>query len=294
VAIFVVFAVAAVFHTATIPGMSLWTIALLSGSAIVTVLGFLDDVFGLPVRVRLPVHYLVAGMVVLSLWNTGLPYLGSGSGTAIAYLVAPVLVTAVVWHLNLFNFMDGIDGIAGLQAICVMAGAIVAGGLSGVEVVRYEYWLLAGATAGFLVWNWPPARVFMGDAGSGFLGFAIAAMALRSIADDELPLTSWLILTAAFNVDATITLIRRILSGQAVSEAHRDHAYQRLALRLSSHLMVSIGYVCINLVWLIPLATVAAVYEKIGVWIAVLAYSPLILVVFVIGASLPEGRQNST
>ena len=146
-----------------------------------------------------------------------------------------VAVLAIVWSTNLFNFMDGIDGIAGVEATVVgtIAGTLLvrtAGG-TGLGFVALA---VAGAAAGFLCWNWQPARIFMGDVGSSFLGFVFATLALASERARVLPALVWVILSAAFIVDATVTLLRRIHRGY-VSEAHRTHAYQRAVQSGWSH-----------------------------------------------------------
>jgi len=149
-------------------------------------------------------------------------------------------------------------------------------------------WVLLGvgaATAGFLLQNWPPARIFMGDAGSTYLGFVIAILALVTIAGGWLTLPQWVILAAAFVTDATVTLIRRLMLGEKVFEAHRRHAYQVLSRRWSSHHRVTLSFIGLNLIWLLPLAYAAPSWG----WLAVgVAYLPLIGLALYLGAGAPE------
>jgi Fuc2NAc and GlcNAc transferase len=150
------------------------------------------------------------------------------------------------------------------------------------------FWCLVGVTAatlGFLALNWPPARIFMGDAGSTYLGFILAFLALVTIADGTLSLPQWLILSAAFVTDASVTLIRRLLLRERVFEAHRRHAYQVLSRRFGAHQPVTLGFVALNAIWLLPLAWAATAWG----WLAVLvAYGPLIVLAFYLGAGAPE------
>jgi Fuc2NAc and GlcNAc transferase len=123
---------------------------------------------------------------------------------------------------------------------------------------------LGAASLGFLAWNWPPAKVFMGDAGSAFLGFAFGSLALVTHALGALVIWSWLILLGVFLVDATVTLVRRLLRGERVYEAHRSHAYQHASRRLGSHRTVSVAVGVLNIAWLAPLALLAALRPNGG------------------------------
>jgi Fuc2NAc and GlcNAc transferase len=109
---------------------------------------------------------------------------------------------------------------------------------------------LAGAVAGFLVWNRCPARIFMGDTGSGFLGFTLGAPAILTLGDGGITLWSWAILLGVFIVDATLTLLRRMLNGERWYQAHRTHAYQHAARRWGSHRRVTVAVLSINVLWL--------------------------------------------
>jgi Fuc2NAc and GlcNAc transferase len=156
-------------------------------------------------------------------------------------------VLGIVWATNLYNFMDGIDGIAGGQALCagVFGGALLL--LSGSAGLAAVAFLVAAATAGFLAWNWAPAKIFMGDVGSGFLGFSFGTLAVASENDGGVPLLLWVLLLGVFVVDATVTLLRRTLAGEVPYAAHRDHAYQRAVRSGWSHARVSGWVVAFNL-----------------------------------------------
>lgn len=200
--------------------------ALLGGGLLVAGVGWLDDRRSLSSRTRAAVHFLAAFWALA--WLGGIPTLSLGAvqvelGPA-GYLLGAL---GVVWLINLYNFMDGIDGLAGGEAVLVggLAGALL--WLGADPTLAGITWLLAASAAGFLLWNWAPARIFMGDVGSGFLGYTFAVLAVASEQRGTLPLLVWCLLLAVFLVDATATLARRLAQGERWYEAHRSHAYQR-------------------------------------------------------------------
>jgi Fuc2NAc and GlcNAc transferase len=260
--------------------------ALAGGGIAVAVVGFIDDRHTLPARVRLAVH-LCAALWCLA-WLGGLPPMLIGHRMVHLGWPGYVLGTlAIVWVLNLFNFMDGIDGIAASEAIFVTcAGAVLGSATATAEVLAAA--IVCAASAGFLVWNWPPAKIFMGDVGSGYLGFAIAVLAVAATQNNPVSVWVWLILGGTFFVDATVTLARRTLHGERVHEAHRSHAYQWLARRWRSHLAVTLSVLAINVSWLLPAAWLASSYPPFAVWIVAGAYLPLIILAVAAGAGRHE------
>jgi Fuc2NAc and GlcNAc transferase len=181
----------------------------------------------------------------------------------------------------MFNFMDGMDGLAAMEAIFVFGvGGYILWERSQ-SMMAASALVLAAAVAGFLVWNRPPARIFMGDAGSGFLGFMVGAFAVLSMVLYQVPILVWIILYAVFWYDATATLIRRILAKEKWYAAHRSHAYQRLHhLAKWSHARVLKHAIGLNLL----LAALALIgYENPGLLPALLAIA-LILLTVVYGA----------
>lgn len=213
-------------------------LALGGGGAMVAAVGWLDDHRHVPAAWRFAVH-IVASVWAVG-WLGGMPQLelgalrlGLGAGGAL------LAVAALVWLTNLYNFMDGIDGIAGGEAVAVggVGGALLwAAGERGLAAVALA---AAAAAAGFLVWNWQPARIFMGDVGSGFLGFFFGALALASERAGGPPVLVWILLLGVFVVDATLTLFRRAARGERLHEAHRSHAYQRAVQSGWSHARVA-------------------------------------------------------
>jgi len=251
--------------------------------AVLAAVGYIDDHRHISARWRLLVHFGVGLVLLLSLDNLpGLSVLDwhwqSGWILSVMYLVA------LVWLLNLFNFMDGIDGAAGVEAVTCLCGAALLMGLSGDKQWAIVLLALSFSVLGFLVFNWPPAKIFMGDAGSGFLGLMLGALALITSATEVINLWCWLILLAVFISDSTITLFRRAFRGQRVYEAHRSHAYQILSRRWQSHRRVTLLVLFINLAWLFPVAWLAMIFSDYGFIITLLAYAPVSVFFYRIGA----------
>lgn len=267
----------------------------LGGGGVVAVIGFLDDHAHIARRWRLLAHFGAAAWVVYCLG--GLPRLNAlGLPLDVGWLGHLLAVVYIVWMLNLTNFMDGIDGIAAIEAVTVSGSAAF---LSVLVAPGEALWLtplvLAMATLGFLPWNWPPAKIFMGDAGSGFLGFMVAALSIQAAWSDPALFWSWVILLGVFVVDATVTLLRRTARGERVYEAHRTHAYQHVA-QGRGHQAVTIAVAVINSIWLLPLATLVARDAVEGVAGAVVAYLPLLVAAVLLGAGAPPshyGRANA-
>ena len=197
----------------------------------------------------------------------------------------------LVWLLNLYNFMDGIDGIASVEAICVCVGGALLYVLLGKPDLALLPLMLAAAVAGFLFWNFPPARIFMGDAGSGFLGIVLGIMSIQAGWVDPALFWSWVILLGVFVVDATFTLVRRLLRGDKVYEAHRSHAYQYASRHYGRHLPVTLAVGVINLAWLLPIALLVGTGRVDGVIGVVVAYAPLVLLAIKFHAGELEVRQ---
>jgi Fuc2NAc and GlcNAc transferase len=215
-------------------------LTLAAGMAALGVTGWLDDARGVPAATRLMVHLAVACGTLAAFG--GLPSLQIGSGVLPFGIVGYALgAIGIVWSINLFNFMDGIDGLAGSQAVLIF------GMLSALLFARGSYSLaftalvMAAATAGFVPWNWPPARIFMGDVGSGAVGYAITGIAIASENAGGVPLLATGIVGGVFIADATVTLIRRFRGGHGLAEAHRNHAYQRLSSAWKSHRSVTVA-----------------------------------------------------
>lgn len=244
--------------TAAADASATTTLALIGGGVGVAVVGFVDDHGHIAARWRLLAHFACASWI---LYWIGVPRLEWMGDTAnLGFMAAVLAVLYLVWMLNLYNFMDGIDGIAGVEAVTVGAGGTavywVAGMPMGSDAVLPA--LLSAASLGFLLWNFPPAKIFMGDAGSGFLGLMLGALSLQAAVARPVLLWCWLVLLGVFIVDATVTLVRRLLRGERVYEAHRSHAYQHASREFGAHRPVTLAVAAINLCWLIPWAMAIA------------------------------------
>ena len=206
------------------------------------IISYLDDIYTLRPGIRFLVQSLSAG---LALWFlNGLHAVDFGFATINnAWLWTPVAFVAILWAINLFNFLDGIDGYIGSEvAFIALALFLVFSDAAAL--------LLAVAIIGFLFWNWPRAKIFMGDVGSTLLGFNVAVFAIWYQNAMGVSILFFLILSGAFWFDATITLYRRWRNKEKLSEAHRKHAYQRLTQSGLSHQQVSLGLWGVNLVLL--------------------------------------------
>lgn len=260
--------------------------AVLIGGGSIALVGFFDDRRHVPSGYRLLVHSLAVTFAVFVLGR--LPSVNFGI-FEIRFGIAGTLLTIVylVWFLNLYNFMDGIDGIASIEAICMMVtGMVLILVCHGNRDYIWPQIVLAAAVAGFLIWNWPPAKIFMGDVGSGFLGFVLGVIAIYTVFNEALPLWSWLIASGCFIVDASVTLVRRLCRGERIYQAHRSHAYQRLSRYWGGHTKVNMLLVLLNLVWLLPLAIASALWPKAGALLTIVALSPLAFGVWRLGGGV--------
>lgn len=268
-----------------------WTVAwaLLGAGAGIAILGFLDDHGHIAARWRLLGHFAGAAWVLFCLG--GLPALRVfGYSFELGWVGHVLALFYLVWLLNLYNFMDGIDGLASIEAICVCLGGVMLYVLVGQASYIWGPIALACSTLGFLIWNFPPARIFMGDAGSGFLGMALGILSLQAAWVDSSLFLGWLILLGVFIVDATVTLMRRLLRGEKVYEAHRSHAYQFASRHYAKHLPVTLAVLVINIAWLLPWACAVALGMLDG-WLGLaLAYLPLVVLAFKFKAGQVETR----
>jgi len=262
-------------------------LALAPGGAAVAAVGFIDDRRPLSARIRLFVHFMAAGWAVLCIGPIDLFDIERGS-PFLQGLIYVLSTVGIVWFLNMYNFMDGIDGIAGSQAVFMSLGTVVLGLFSlGIAYTAATAVVIGAAALGFLLWNWPPAKIFLGDVGSGYLGFAFAVIGLASGIHD--PASPWtlLILAGVFAVDATFTVVRRFLRGERVTQPHRTHGFQLLARKMG-HQRATMSIALVNLLWLLPCAFASALWPQNVAWILPLALSPLVLGAFAIGAGRAE------
>jgi UDP-N-acetylmuramyl pentapeptide phosphotransferase/UDP-N-acetylglucosamine-1-phosphate transferase len=196
--------------------------------SIIIAVSILDDRSHVPVTVRLIAHVVSAVVIVYSAAMPPVLDLPGGLLPLPDWFAAALWTLVCVWMTNLYNFMDGMDGFAGGMAVFGFGTMGLLGYLAGDDGFAATNWIIAASAGGFLVWNFPPARIFMGDSGSATLGFLAGVMAIRANAEGLFPLWLSLLVFAPFVVDATLTLIRRLMNGERIWQAHRSHYYQRL------------------------------------------------------------------
>jgi UDP-N-acetylmuramyl pentapeptide phosphotransferase/UDP-N-acetylglucosamine-1-phosphate transferase len=253
--------------------LSIRALGWLAGALLIASVSFADDVRSLPAAPRMAVHLIGALLLTAA---------GAQAGELPLTVAAPLAFVWVALVTNVYNFMDGIDGLAASQAVCVGSALGVAGTLVHNPLVAIGGGLCAASAAGFLVFNLPPARLFMGDVGSTFLGFNFAGLSLLGnlgVGGGKLPIEFGLVVLAPFLFDGLVTLGRRMLRGERWYEAHRTHFYQRLVVRGLSHAQVTCLYAALAV-----LAAVAAlaglVFEQpLRQALAVAAYLPMLAVV---------------
>lgn len=198
------------------------------GGALIGLVSFVDDRVSIHPFVRLVVHAVVTGAVVtagLALPVLEVPGSAYGLSPASAWIVT---VAFIVWMLNLYNFMDGIDGFAGGMAVFGFGTFAMLGWMAENHQFLAVNIVIAGAAVGFLLFNLPPARIFMGDSGSSSLGFFAAVSMVWAARDDIFPFWVGVLIFSPFVVDATVTLVRRLMAGDKIWLAHKTHYYQRL------------------------------------------------------------------
>ncbi len=250
-------------------------IVVIAAATLLALLCWFDDLRGLPVVVRLLAQ---GAAIVVALWSSAPVGTAAGEGLVFQGFLPPLLDRAAsalcwLWFVNLFNFMDGIDGISGVEVGSVGLGlGIVALLVGGAALPAALALVLAAAAAGFLVWNWAPAKLFLGDVGSIPLGFLLGWLLLSSAAAGQWAVA--LVLPLYYLLDATITLVRRLRRGEKVWQAHREHYYQRAVQGGLEHGAVTLRIGLTN-GGLILLAIAAA---KGYPWLALLAALGLVAV----------------
>lgn len=252
---------------------------LMAGAGLIAALSFLDDRRGLPVAVRLVGHVIGAGVVV-PIAGLTLPFPSIAAAWPV-WLIPSLSILFLVWMVNLYNFMDGMDGLAGGMAAIGFGTFAVLGLLAGNLPFLILSLSLAAAAGGFLLFNFPPARIFMGDTGSATLGLLAGGLSLWGAHDGVFPFWVAMLVFSPFIVDATATLIRRVWRGERVWQAHRTHYYQRLATKyghrratlLEYGTMLVMGSTAISMreaaaaTQVIALVAISAFYVFAGVWI---------------------------
>jgi len=247
---------------------------LLVCALLIAVISFLDDCYSLSALFRFFIHFCVAAFLVLNgyvLSVLELPGLSWAWPESIAVVISCLMV---VWLINLYNFMDGMDGFAAGMALVGFSCFALLGWQAQQPIFMSANIIVVAAVAGFLLFNFPPAKIFMGDTGSSTLGFLVAAFSLWASAEKIFPIWIALLVFSPFIVDASVTLLRRLFEGKKVWEAHKSHFYQRLVQAGWGHKKtVLCAYllmlVCSTTAWLAMQLDVTFQWMIIIAWIVV-------------------------
>jgi Fuc2NAc and GlcNAc transferase len=238
---------------------------------LVALVAVIDDVRDLSSVIRAGLYLLIACVFILSV-NEMLPVNLSGWGVILFSTLA------ITWATNLYNFMDGADGLAAIQTLIVTLPVGLIYYLSDQYEMALLSFAVAASTAGFLMWNWPPAKLFMGDVGSCMLGFLFGCLIYLNYIQDILSVYVWFILLSVFIVDATLTLFKRVFAGEKWYQAHCSHAYQRYLQMGNSHKDLAVKFLVLGLIVLWPLAFLAYQNPQLELWITLFVYAFLYLV----------------
>ncbi|HBD7082044.1 TPA: glycosyltransferase family 4 protein [Legionella pneumophila] len=187
---------------------------------------FFDDIYDLPIKIRLGVQCIVAFILAVFIRPEKLNFILFS--VSHDYIIIPFVFFMVIWAINHFNFMDGLDGFCASQAIYLLASYFILFNVPHALVYQDFCWILICSLIGFLIFNFPPARLFMGDVGSASLGLIIFSMALIAQQKYQIPIVYWFMLNSLFLFDSTVTLLRRIMNKEQWFAPHKKHAYQRL------------------------------------------------------------------
>ena len=250
-------------------------ISLILGSFLIAILGLWDDFKNISAKIRISAHFIIVSTLLFYLYNQldifSINFLDEK-------IIIVLLVLYLVWFINFYNFMDGINGLASIQAITVLASAAL------LILIFYgdPFYIIplsiAFAVIGFLPFNFPRARIFMGDSSACFLGLTIGLISLFSFNIDYKLFVCFLILMSIFITDATLTLFKRILRKDKFYEAHRSHVYQLAAIRYNSHTKISIFVGIFNILWLLPISFLVLSNVLSIVLAMLLSYLPLLLI----------------
>lgn len=213
--------------------------ALMSG-VLLAIISLIDDVIEIKVWIRLCIHFITA-FIAFSLLGNLRPLIIPSLEINYPLLIYPFAIIGMVWFINLFNFMDGVDGFASIEAVIISVVMFIYSG----NVVNA---ILVACIAGFLFWNLPKAKIFMGDIGSTQLGFILVVLGIYFHNHYQFSILNWVMLSSPFWFDATLTLYRRWRNGEKLSKAHRKHAYQRIVQAGYSHGKVDLFLILINAV----------------------------------------------
>lgn len=233
-----------------VPGDPL-VLPFVAGAAFISLLGWCDDHAPLTVGWRLAVQAFAAVVAVVCIGPVESIQVAGFTLSAV-WLWSPLAVVGLIWLMNLFNFMDGSDGLASTQAVISCGLFALAFALQGESASASLAWISAAATLGFLIWNWPEASIFLGDSGSLLLGWCVGCLALAGAVNGAVSIWLAFVIVSPFAVDATATLCWRLVRRERWYTPHTDHSYQYLIRVGWSHRRVLIAWIVLNGLLVMP------------------------------------------
>ena len=248
--------------------------AIVLGGGVATLSGFVDDIVQIGPKPKFAIQGALAAWVLYCFGSqplVDLPWTPAWIDLAVSWLV-------LIWLMNLYNFMDGIDGMAASGAVLICITSIIALFLANAdERLMLVFGLLAMCSLAFLLFNWPPAGIFMGDSGSLFLGYCFGVLIAWTVTDGQISVWTWLVVFGYFAGDTTTTTLLRIWSMKRWYAEHRSHAYQNLARIWGSHVKVVRGVTLYHVLWLLPLAIWSTLEPSTSPLAAAFAFAPVIV-----------------
>ena len=246
------------------------------GGLVIAAAGYADDWYDIRPRYRLAVQMLAS--LWICFWFGGLPVLDLGFMKIHLGLFGDILlIISCLWFYNLYNFIDGIDGMAASATIFISLTMVVILLMEKQYDLAFILGLLAVANIGFILFNWPPARMFLGDSGTSFISYVVSAVAIASLWRNAVSIWVWLIVFGYYFSDTTLTTVIRALTVPRFYLPHRSHAYQNLARIWDSHLKTLLLVLAINLFWVLPFVWLVWKYPKHAAFAMVIAYAPILL-----------------
>ncbi len=273
-----VFSVLLVWWKCKLPDELLWV--LVAGGLAASIFGILDDIKNISAGIKLAIQILLSAWTVY--WLEGYELLLSD--WIPIYLSTPLILFLLVWMMNGYNFIDGIDGMAASGAVFISStlALVLFLTVEHIEII-YIFIFIAVTVSGFLIFNWPKASIFMGDSGSVFLGYTFGALLLFTVTTGVLSVWTWLVVFGYFFADITVTQIARIILVQKWWHAHRSHAYQNLARITGSHLKVISSVAIYHLFWIFPLTLWSALVPEFAYVAVFFAITPAMMIAYKYG-----------
>ena len=264
--------------------------SILFGSGLITLIGFLDDLYGLSSLFRLIIQFILL-FTIGYFFDIHIWILNDDGYSNL--LISFLFLFGSIWLINTFNFIDGADGLVATNSAIFSLVSGLFFFLINENILSTCLWFLCAINLGFLVFNWSPAKIFMGDSGSLFLGSIFVVFIIGSSFSAQIPIWTWLTLLSIFYMETTITLFVRLWRREnAFKETHSLHAYQRLIINTGKHYKPAFYSIWINALWTVPLSFLCFSRPQYGMMITLLSWLPLAIIFYVFGPY--QTRKNIT